>query len=326
MSEQLISFLDLLNAAMDASRIVEESCAFLVKQFKLANCAVFFARKEHSYFTLNKELASTARVIADQAVRDNAFVLVRNPATDPLTSKLSGAKQFSQCLLAFPLLVKKRGAGALVLVAERDLSPEVSKISVLVKRISVALARAKLFSEVQQNSFTDALTGLYNKAYFVSSLKNEVERAKRTSRPISLLFFDFDNFKEYNDTHGHVAGDELLRQVGMIVKQNVRAIDVPCRFGGEEFAVVLPETTHEQAFATAERLRNSVQKNCNTSISVGAITCLNASAPPETLLKEADNALYKAKKQGKNRTVSFIMVDKALGVIDVNDASNLGRS
>lgn len=325
MSERLIEFLDLLNAATDTSHILEESSRFIVKKYTLKNCLMFFDNKEAAYFTPEQPLRSVVKMLAQQAMKDNSFVLVKHPDTDVMTSGSPEVEKVKECLLAFPLVIKGKTAGAFVFVADHDLGLAVAELRVLVDRIDVALNRAQLFKEVHQSSITDALTGMYNKAYFIESLKKEVERAQRNQHPISLIFFDFDDFKKYNDTHGHVAGDELLKQLGTLVRQNIRGVDIPCRFGGEEFVVVLPETGHEHAFATAERLRNKVSEARKTTISLGVITCLNASVSGETLLKEADKALYKAKSQGKNKTVNFVIVDKALGVIDVQDASGIGK-
>jgi len=169
------------------------------------------------------------------------------------------------------------------------------------------------------------LTGLYNKAYFLEALKNEVARSQRSQRPISLLLFDLDNFKEYNDSYGHPKGDELLKQLGEVIRSTARSLDTSARYGGEEFAIILPETGHDAAFAIAERLRKTVQDSCPTTISAGVCTCVNSSASPETLLNESDKALYVAKRNGKNQTRNFLIIDKALGVIDVQEAAGLGK-
>jgi diguanylate cyclase (GGDEF)-like protein len=137
--------------------------------------------------------------------------------------------------------------------------------------------------------------------------------------------FDFDNFKELNDTQGHVEGDKLLQQLGELLRASIRAIDIPARYGGEEFTIILPETQHDHAHSFAERLRETVQDKFPTTISIGIATCLNASVSPETLLKEADKALYVAKRNGKNQTRSFLIIDKALGVIDVQQAGGFGK-
>jgi len=195
----------------------------------------------------------------------------------------------------------------------------------LLEKLSIALGRAQRFQDVQHSAMTDALTGLYNKAYFLEALKNEVARSQRSQRPISLLLFDLDNFKEYNDSYGHPKGDELLKQLGEVIRANARTLDIASRYGGEEFAIILPETGHDAAFAIAERLRKAVQDTCPTTVSIGVCTCVNASASPETLLNEADKALYVAKRNGKNQTRNFLIIDKALGVIDVQDAAGIGK-
>jgi diguanylate cyclase (GGDEF)-like protein len=195
----------------------------------------------------------------------------------------------------------------------------------LLEKLSVALGRAHRFQSAQYSAMTDALTGLYNKAYFLESLKNEIARSARSQRPISLVMFDFDNFKELNDTQGHVEGDRLLQQIGELLRASIRAIDIPARYGGEEFVIILPETAHDHAYSFAERLRATVQDKFPTTISIGIATCLNASVSPETLLNEADKALYVSKRNGKNQTRNFLIIDKALGVIDVQQAGGFGK-
>jgi len=150
------------------------------------------------------------------------------------------------------------------------------------------------------------------------------KKGKRNQKPLSLVMFDFDNFKELNDTHGHIEGDRILKEIGRLLKEQIRSMDIPCRYGGEEFTVILPETAQDDAFSIAERLRKSVEDAFSglTTVSLGVITCMNSSIDANTMIKQADAALYKAKSLGKNRTVNFVVIDKSIAPIDIQEASS----
>ena len=155
-------------------------------------------------------------------------------------------------------------------------------------------------------SLTDELTGLYNRRYLQAKLKEEKARADRYKRPLSILMADLDHFKVYNDTNGHQKGDELLAKIGALLRRRVREIDVVCRYGGEEFLIVLPETDGPQAELVADRLRAAVAdaklgSPSSMTISIGIATYPKDAPSPELAIMEADSALYQAKSAGRNR-------------------------
>ncbi len=161
-------------------------------------------------------------------------------------------------------------------------------------------------------SYLDGLSGIANRRYFEELLQREWRRAARTSVPLSLLMADIDHFKAYNDTYGHLSGDDCLKQVAKVMNETVRRpADLVARYGGEEFAIVLPDTNLEGANVVAEMLRleverlqikHSASRVCdNITISLGGATTIpNKKMPPTTLISEADHALYRAKKEGRN--------------------------
>lgn len=161
---------------------------------------------------------------------------------------------------------------------------------------------------------TDALTGLNNRRYLDNHLKILFARAAARSRPLSLCLIDIDRFKLVNDTYGHDAGDDVLREFSARIRSTVRGADLACRYGGEEFVVVMPDTDAAAAAAVAERLRAIIEKTpfvlkgAGTAISLTAsfgLSCSTGDADtPEQLLKQADQALYKAKAEGRNRVVA----------------------
>ncbi|HHW04246.1 MAG TPA: GGDEF domain-containing protein [Thermoanaerobacterales bacterium] len=163
---------------------------------------------------------------------------------------------------------------------------------------------------------TDSLSGLYNRAEFMNLARREFARAKRNNEELSLLIMDLDNFKDINDTFGHAAGDEMIREMGSIIKTGFRKTDIAGRIGGEEFAVVLKNASLEEAKKVAEQLRETVAKRkviygkqeISFTVSIG-VAAIGGNADDindiEDILKMADNALYKAKAKGRNRVVTL---------------------
>jgi diguanylate cyclase (GGDEF)-like protein len=159
-----------------------------------------------------------------------------------------------------------------------------------------------------QAAVTDGLTGLKNHRAFQEALHSAVQMAERLQQSLSLIMFDIDHFKQFNDTFGHPAGDELLRQVAQVLRESARAYDVAARYGGEEFALLLPNTTLEQAVQVAERLRQQIRAIENPHAPVSAsfgVATYRRGTPPATLVYEADAALYRAKRSGRDQVCVY---------------------
>ena len=162
-------------------------------------------------------------------------------------------------------------------------------------------------------AITDALTGLFNRRYMENHLGTLVEQAGARGKPLALLALDIDHFKSINDTHGHDAGDDVLRDFALRIKRSIRGIDLACRSGGEEFIIVMPETDMAVAASVAERLRRRIAtepfaisegtRTIPVTLSIGIATLREGNDTPATLLKRADQALYRAKRDGRNRVV-----------------------
>jgi two-component system cell cycle response regulator len=163
-------------------------------------------------------------------------------------------------------------------------------------------------------AITDQLTGLHNRRYMTRHLDNLVSTACRASKPLAFLILDIDYFKSVNDGHGHDIGDEVLKEFANRISANVRGIDLACRYGGEEFVVVMPDTDMSLAFSIAERLRKSIETTpivisrapgkLNITISIGIAATQGQNDTAEALLHRADQALYSAKRNGRNRVVT----------------------
>lgn len=192
---------------------------------------------------------------------------------------------------------------------------ELQQITILANIVSVAVNNASLYKDVEQLSYTDGMTDLHNFRYFELRLKEEVIRHARTNIGLSLLILDVDYFKNYNDTLGHQAGDEVLRKVGKILKETARENDIVARYGGEEFAIILPAVDWEGALVLAERIRarieeskfkdEHVQPGGKLTVSIGEASLPHDSEKYEDLIRKADIALYQAKKLGRNQVQSY---------------------
>jgi len=163
-------------------------------------------------------------------------------------------------------------------------------------------------AELERLSVTDALTGLYNRRHLMGTLATEVQRSRRLRRPFSVLLADVDHFKQYNDTHGHPAGDVALARIAEILRKTTRGVDCVARYGGEEFFVMLLETTIGEAAIVAERIRARVAIEVfaggKITISIGVAECPSHGDTPESLIESADAALYEAKDKGRDRVLA----------------------
>lgn len=193
---------------------------------------------------------------------------------------------------------------------------ERERLQVIANQSSLALQNALLHEELERLSVTDRLTELYNHGYLHSRLDEEVERAMRFGHRLSVIMLDIDDFKTFNDHYGHPRGDTVLRAVSGIVKQNLREIDLAARYGGEEFVVVLPETDLAGALAVAERIRSTTEsfphvvgdhgERVMQTVSLGVATYPIHASDGASLIEAADQAMYRAKRTGKNRVIAAI--------------------
>lgn len=176
----------------------------------------------------------------------------------------------------------------------------------------VAFLRTRLLvtmDELEIAARTDPLTGLANRRHYVAELDRELERVRRDGRPLTIVVCDLDRFKGVNDTYGHLAGDRVLHLVSEVLTEHSRAIDLPARTGGEEFALVLPDTTVGEGMVVAERLRRAIEQRSAergpaVTLSLGVACTAQVGPTSEALHRSADRALYAAKAQGRNRAVA----------------------
>lgn len=221
---------------------------------------------------------------------------------------LDGYEGYSVCLPlraqgAMPGILTLRGNGRL-----RDASGQ-RQARMLADTVGLAIVNLRLRESLREQSIRDGLTGLFNRRYLEETLAREVARASRERAPLSLLMIDLDHFKLVNDTYGHSAGDRVLQAVADMLQRQVRSADIVCRYGGEEFAVLMPDTATDHAVSRAEELRNAAlalelpgpTSGDALSLSVGVATYPNHGRRAADLVRASDAALYAAKRHGRNR-------------------------
>lgn len=180
-------------------------------------------------------------------------------------------------------------------------------LNMISRQAAVAIENAKLYGELKHLTVTDPMTNIYNYRHFAISFENELKRLKRYPGSLCLMMIDADDFKSYNDTFGHLEGDNLLKGIAGVLKESLRESDISCRYGGDEFVVILPETTVLQARIVAKKINEKIARlplKRKQTVSIGIAQCAEAMGRHDLILK-ADTALYTAKKEGKGRVCAL---------------------
>lgn len=220
--------------------------------------------------------------------------------------------------LSIPLMYKEEAMGV-INFARRGISSftyqDVKMLTLVANQVALAIANARLYTRTRELSVRDELTGINNRRYFQQMLQMEWKRAIRFRRHLSIVMVDVDHFKLYNDTFGHLQGDQALKQIGQLLKRNLREVDTVARFGGEEFVLLLPDTDKRGSIAVAEKVRMLVEGHSFLTedhretrvmtISAGISTYPDDVEEMDDLIDHADIALYRAKENGRNRIECF---------------------
>jgi two-component system cell cycle response regulator len=300
----------------------------------LTRCSIISINaQEEAHVKASNDLKRNAEIKLDlvrypeirKSLESKQPIIVNDVKNDPL---MDTVRQYIHeldynSIIVIPIIKKESVIGTFFLRTSSPMkdgiTPRVRKLCQLVANISAnALENAILFESMrtaqeyfEEMSIRDGLTKLYNHRYFYNRLEEEFSRANRYGTPLSLVFFDLDDFKKVNDVYGHTNGDKVLEKVGQFMKKVARESDIAARYGGEEFALLLPNTTASGAFDVATRLCSVIRENPfeelnggHLTISAGVSTYSGENLQSyEQLIRLADQAMYTAKKQGKDRAL-----------------------
>jgi len=251
------------------------------------------------------------------ALRKGQVYRVKNPDAELICRHVKNIQPDSTSI-CIPMIAQGRICGLLHIQEKQpstDSPAEMADASfhlavTAAEQLSLSLANLKLQSALRQQSIQDALTGLFNRRYLDESLGREIARARRSGAPVGIIMIDIDYFKRFNDTYGHEAGDTVLQSVGKFISLHVREDDIACRYGGEEFTLIMPGASLESAFERAEELRKGVQSLQmshagklleSITLSLGVAAFPQYGETGEMVIQAADAALYRAKDNGRNR-------------------------
>ncbi len=264
---------------------------------------------------IQQDMNNFSRNIVKQCLTDKEVIIINNTDNHVELQDLHSINQFdTRSIAAIPLFKNDKAVGAIYLDSKKLASSfkneQIPFMETFAAHTSVALNNAQLY----KRAITDDLTHLFTRKYINDRLHLEVERAHRYKRPFSLLLLDIDHFKKVNDTHGHNAGDMVLKAVSNILSNALRETDVAGRFGGEEFIIVLGETDRRGAEIIAERIRKAIEKlevtvesiKLNVTVSIGVNDYQRQYGHNiQSIIDDTDKALYQAKTSGRNQVVTF---------------------
>ncbi len=250
--------------------------------------------------------------ITGYVMRSGEPLLIEDIEQDPRFQRRNHERYYTSSCISAPLVHMGTPRGVIHINNKRSRTlfrdSELELLVALAGQAAVSLANAQRYEAVLERANRDSLTGLANHGHFWATLGLEFERAERHGRSISVALLDIDHFKRFNDSHGHLAGDEAICAVARALEADSRAHDVVARYGGEEFAVILPETDADGAFQFAEKIRMGVEKatiepheELALTVSVGVASSSADARSPQELVALADDRLYRAKAAGRNR-------------------------
>jgi diguanylate cyclase (GGDEF)-like protein len=262
--------------------------------------------------------------VAKEILQRGKPVLVMDIARAQMPPAPADRRYKGTSFISYPIILGGKGLAVMNFTdkagGERFERSDLELLDSIAPLVAVAVDRTTLrdkAGEYAQLSITDSLTGLLNRRYIEERLGDELNRADRSGGPVSFMMLDVDEFKSYNDRYGHPAGDEALKLVGQILRENLRGADVAARYGGEEFSVLLPETSADEAEAIAERIRRHVEETKfpkrKVTVSIGIAMFGGDLSTVEQLIKAADNALYSAKRAGRNTIKIYSESDLDVG-------------
>ena len=317
---QILNFEELLVNVLDKVLEVtgvEVTGIFLLDE-KTKKLVLRAHRGMSSSFVREVRVLSGKGGVLKQVLETGKPLIVENVSADCRFNNRGVKKERVQSFAALSIMTKEKILGVMVIGSYRHrefLDWEVRMLSTIANQIGMAIENAQLYERALELAFTDGLTSLYNRRYLMEQIEREFSRAERNKEPLSLIMVDLDGLKEINDRFGHNEGDQFLREVGRIIKVNTRASDVAARWGGDEFMLLTPETDSSRSAKIAERIRTQVERyrldvngrEVGITVSAGVVSYPAHASGISELIKNADEAMYNAKKCGKNQSCIFAL-------------------
>ncbi len=306
-------------AVLELNELLAKACSLVLQSFPVDHVAVLLLedgelvlRAHHGKLTSRFKTGSALPALSGLCGRalDSGKSVVENNVAD-VPGYIPGFTE-TRSEMCLPLISFGHKLGVLALESARESAfnaEEETALQSLADICATAIQNAYHFERARQLAYLDGLTGIYNRRHFEQKIVEEIERANRYSGEMAVLMVDIDNFKKVNDEFGHLLGDEVLRQISSVFSQQLRKVDVVCRYGGEEFAILLPQTAGAKALAVADKLRRTVESYIfpgvarPVTITVGMAEFPGHGSTRDELVKAADAALYAAKLGGRNRVL-----------------------
>ncbi len=318
--EQILNFDEKIGTFTDLNKLVDfvirgiaaileaERCSLMLLDEKTGELCIKGAiGLDHKIMRESK--LSLGKGIAGLVAKEGKPLLVKVIDTDQRIGRKNLPTYRTKSFLSVPILLDQKLLGVVNVTDKKSSEADVFTdldlriLLAIVRQSAVAIENTELYKQLKYLTVTDPLTNLYNYRHFMKILDYEIGRLRRFKRPLSLLIMDVDDFREYNEAFGLLEGDSLLREISRILSENLREVDIICRYASDEFVVILPETKISEAKAIAEKIRNlaaELKFKKAITLSLGLVSCAKEMNRHDLILK-ADAALTQAKRQGKNQ-------------------------
>ncbi len=322
--QMVLSFAQRMGSILDLGELAEAMLRPLTKAVRASQASLLLSNNDEFISQFAERLVEGEQIRSIKLAKDSSIINWLSREDKPFSRELidlspefkglSDAERESLDAsgigLLFPIKSKGNLIGILALSKKQSggsySTDDMDLLVTVAGEAGVVMENAQLYGKAKERAHTDELTGLFNHRYFHERLDEEISRCSRFGDIFSLLFLDMDLFKAYNDIYGHLAGDDMLRQIGQYIKSSIRGIDMAFRYGGDEFTVILPQASLEDACKVAERLRKRIEvemdsKGAPLTSSVGIASWPTDGVMREEIVQAADASLYYAKQMGRNR-------------------------
>lgn len=349
----LKEFSHLMTSILDLDQLANSTLELLSKALQVSSCTLFLSDRDGNFYAYaTYAVADKIKAETAKAIRiDKTSPIIRwlSHQSEPVltTKEIETLPEFQgiwqsereeledlKAQVLVGIKMHKNLIGILLLSEKESGDPftddDLELLSTLANEAAVAIHNAQAYKEARTEALRDELTGLFNYRFFQEFLDKEIARCKRTQQNFSVIFIDLDLFKAYNDIYGHLAGDAALTKVADAIRESIRATDVAARYGGDEFAVILPDTDAQKALTAAERIRHNVKQSFRgagydsnlLTVSLGVASYPKHAASKQQLLSCADRALYQAKNLGRNKVCLYT----SSGATNFSPAANIEKA